>query len=211
MREGILRRRAGRLNFQNRAGRLFGVDPIEALESRVLLSAPAGWSPLLNTPPGSPSAIMQLSDGSVMIEYDPAGAGGNAKKTWAKLTPDASGSYINGTWTLLASANISRLDFASVMLPDGRVFTAGGEYGENNVSTTNAEIYDPLTNRWKLTAQPNLGNIYDAMTVTLPNGDVLVAPVQPAVSGATMIYHVATDTWDQAYRRIRHRNMNPLD
>ena len=55
----------------------------------LLAATPVGWTPLVHAPPGSPSAIMQLSDGSIVIEYDPAGAGGNAKNTWARLTPDS--------------------------------------------------------------------------------------------------------------------------
>jgi hypothetical protein len=155
---------------------------------------------LVNGPPGSPNAIQQLSDGSILIAYDPAGAGGNAKKTYARLTPNASGSYINGTWSLLASANISRLDFPTITLRDGRMFATGGEYGgagSNDPTTDTSEIYNPLTNSWMITAAANMGHISDAMSLSLPNGDVLVGPVSPTVPGATAIYHVATDSWSQ--------------
>jgi hypothetical protein len=185
---------------------------IELLERRVLLtSAPVGWTPLANAPPGSPNAIEQLSDGSILIAYDPAGAGGNAKKTYAKLTPNASGSYINGTWSLLASANISRLDFPTITLRDGRMFATGGEYGaagSNDPTTDTSEIYNPLTNSWTIAAAANMGHISDAMSLSLPNGDVLVGPVSPTLSGATMIYHVARDTWSQGPKIVTGFNTN---
>ena len=34
-------------------------------------------------------------------------------QSWMKLTPDAKGSYINGTWGTLASEPVARLYFAS--------------------------------------------------------------------------------------------------
>ena len=49
---------------------------------------------------------------------------------WWKLTPDEFGSYVNGTWTQLASLpdGYSPLYYASAVLPDGRVIIEGGEY-----------------------------------------------------------------------------------
>ena len=45
--------------------------------------------------------------------------------TWK---PDSHGSYVDGTWTRLASMHEPRLYYASAVLPDGDVFVAGGEY-----------------------------------------------------------------------------------
>jgi hypothetical protein len=47
--------------------------------------------------------MMLLSDGTVMAE------GGNVDNTWYKLTPDSTGSYVNGTWSQLASMHVARL------------------------------------------------------------------------------------------------------
>ena len=60
------------------------------------VQAAGTWTPLANTAPGGVSLMLLLTDGTVMVQN----GGGNA---WYKLTPDSSGSYINGTWTTLAS------------------------------------------------------------------------------------------------------------
>jgi hypothetical protein len=88
--------------------------------------------------------MIQGTDGSILVQaYD--------GQTWMKLTPDDKGSYTNGTWTTLASEPVARLYFASQIMPDGRLFVAGGEYSgpalQPNWSNT-GEIYDPLANTW---------------------------------------------------------------
>jgi hypothetical protein len=93
-----------------------------------------------------------LTDGTILVQsYN--------GQTWMKLTPDATGSYINGTWTTLASAPTARLYFASQVLPDGTFWLAGGEYSGPgllpNWSNT-GEIYDPVANSWSsITPYPN--------------------------------------------------------
>ena len=65
--------------------------------------------------------MIQATDGSILVQaYD--------GQSWMKLTPDAKGSFINGTWSTLASEPVARLYFASQILTDGRLFVAGGEY-----------------------------------------------------------------------------------
>lgn len=65
--------------------------------------------------------MVQLTDGTILVQaYD--------GQTWMKLTPDITGSYINGTWSVLASGPVARLYFASQVLPDGRFIDVGGEY-----------------------------------------------------------------------------------
>ena len=48
---------------------------------------------------------MLLSDGTVMVQ----GGADSATKTWYRLTPNSSGSYIDGTWTQLTSMGLERL------------------------------------------------------------------------------------------------------
>ena len=61
---------------------------------------------------------------------DPGVAG-----TMALLTPNAAGSYINGTWSESpAPMSTARLYFASHILPDGRYWVLGGEYTGEPVS-----------------------------------------------------------------------------
>jgi Kelch motif protein len=113
------------------------------------------WQPLTNQAPSGLNGVqimIQATDGSILVQaYD--------GQTWMKLTPDDRGSYINGTWTTLASEPIPRLYFASQIMPDGRLFVAGGEYSGPallpNWSNT-GEIYDPLANTWTpITPYPN--------------------------------------------------------
>lgn len=79
------------------------------------------WAPLATAPPTGVNCCMLLGDGTVLT-YD---GSGNCNR----LTPDNHGGYTHGTWTRLAKMNNSRLFFASVLLTNGNVFVAGGEYG----------------------------------------------------------------------------------
>lgn len=80
------------------------------------------WTTLTNDAPTAVGLMMQLTDGSVIAQgWDPG-------DNWYRLAPDASGSYLNGTWTQLASMSIPRLYFASHILRDGRLWLLGGEY-----------------------------------------------------------------------------------
>src|SRR5579884_3225767 len=145
--------------------------------------AAGSWSWLANHAPNPVDTMLLLSDGTIMAT--------DSTSNWFRLTPDAYGSYVNGTWSTLEPMHYSRLYFASDVLPDGRVFVAGGEYG--NGSTT-AEIYDPISNTWTLTS-PSGQNFSDCISTVLPDGTVLVAPVHPSVSGNSVIYDPASDTW----------------
>jgi hypothetical protein len=148
---------------------------MEILEQRLV---PAGtWTPLSSGGPGGTALLM--TDGSVL-----ATDGGSG---WYRLTPNASGSYVNGTWTAIASANDSRLYMGSVVLPDGRLFVTGGEYGTGGGT---AEIYDPQSNTWTRTAPP-LGYVADSNAVLLHDGRVLVVGNYTA----PMIYDPASNSW----------------
>jgi fibronectin-binding autotransporter adhesin len=152
--------------------------------------APAGgtWTPLANLPPGVVGAMLLLSDGSVMVEND--NDGGTYGPAWYRLTPDSSGSYVNGTWSTLASMNYTRLFFSSQVLTNGNVYVAGGEYG---TGTSTAEVYNTLTNTWTVT--PSSGHRFsDANSEILPNGNVLEALVEGSLNG-TLIYNPSTNSW----------------
>ena len=144
------------------------------------------WFPLANLPPGAPGHMVLLSDGTVMVQN-------NGNTGWYRLTPNASGSYISGTWTTLKSMNYSREYYSSDVLRDGRLFVAGGEYGTGGA---NAEVYDPLANSWSVTSSAGVG-FADSESVLLPNGNVLVSPVSwvPFPAFVTMIYNPNLNTW----------------
>jgi hypothetical protein len=151
------------------------------------------WVQLTNQAPNTIDTMLLLSDGTVMAASGEP-YGGAIGNQWYKLTPDTNGSYINGTWSTLATMNDTRLYYASQMLRDGRVLVAGGEYGTGG---NTAEIYDPVANTWTETPPPPAGQGFfqDSPSEILPNGDVLVAPDGPAVYGGTDIYSVRSNAW----------------
>jgi hypothetical protein len=129
---------------------------------------------------------MLLTDGTVYTD--------NGNGECCRLTPDIHGSYRNGTWARLSSMNYGRLFFASQVLTNGNVFVAGGEYGTGR---RHAELFDPLNNVWTKIPDPVPGPAFsDAISETLPNGNVLVAPVSQF--GGCEIYNVAANTWQAA-------------
>jgi len=136
------------------------------------------WIPLVNQPNanlglGNP---LLLTDGTVILHQA-------CGPQWWRLTPDAFGSYINGTWKRIASlpTGYAPLYFGSAVLPDGRVMMAGGEYNATNgncqgVWTNQGAIYDPKTNTWTMVAPPaGWPYIGDAQSVVLANGTYMQA------------------------------------
>jgi hypothetical protein len=153
------------------------------------------WTALNSFAPDNIDTMLLLPDGTVMATAGDNGSGSG----WYRLTPDSHGSYVNGTWTALASMNYPRLYFSSDVLTNGQVFVAGAEYGPVEFSgpgTTNGEIYNPQLNTW--TVLPNtagLNKFFDSCSEMLPSGNVLVAPVEPLNYGQTLIWNTASQTW----------------
>lgn len=147
--------------------------------SKQQLPAPVGspWTPLTNQPTfitegyGAGNPIL-LTDGTVLVQD--AGA-----QDWWKLTPDKNGSYINGTWTEIASlpAGYSPLYHSSAVLPDGRLIIEGGEYNFFNAEWINlGAFYDPRANAWtSVTAPSGWTTIGDAQSAVLANGTYMQA------------------------------------
>lgn len=118
------------------------------------------WVPLANQPNanlglGNP---LLLTDGTVILHQA-------CGPQWWHLTPDAYGSYVNGTWKRIASlpTGYAPLYFGSAVLPDGRVMMAGGEYNATKgncqpVWTNQGAIYNPKTNKWAMVAPQRAGN-----------------------------------------------------
>ncbi len=144
------------------------------------------WTALANSPAGGLSTMELLSDGTVL-----AVSGGN----YYKLTPDATGSYVNGTWSQLASQILQRDADATNVLRDGTVLVLGGEYtGPNNTAddTPTGEIYNPVTNVWSRIPNYPLSNFGDGPSMLLPDGRVLAG----SQSGPqTYIYDPVANSW----------------
>jgi hypothetical protein len=129
----------------------------------------ASWTRLTNIAPAGAGVMLQLTDGTIMIQVD-------SSQNWMRLTPDIHGSYINGGWTSnpINPMSLRRLYFASQVLQDGRVWVLGGEYTgpflDPNIDPS-GEIWDPLTNSWSDTAPyPNQAGGCGRRTVTSSAG-----------------------------------------
>ncbi len=141
--------------------------------SIVLLSpiaAPAqSWTALENQPSTGVSPCLLLTDGTAICQ---------SGSTWVKLTPDIFGSYVNGSWSQIASfpSGYAPYAYASAVLPDGRVVVVGGEYNNGPFVLTNTgAIYDPIANTWTpLPTPPNIKYVGDAPAIVLPNGTFLI-------------------------------------
>ena len=95
------------------------------------------------------------------------------------MTPDDTGSYVDGTWKKIASlqSGYSPLYHSAAILPDGRLVIQGGEYNGSNtpVWTNQGAIYDPVKNKWTpLTPPAGWSQIGDAQSVILSNGTFMM-------------------------------------
>ncbi|MGA2597916.1 MAG: kelch repeat-containing protein [Bryobacteraceae bacterium] len=152
------------------------------------------WGSLAHQPGFGAGTMLLLTDGTVMCQNSDT-------DQWWKLTPDISGSYVNGTWSALANSPNSPLYFASAVLRDGRVFVAGGEYNAG-VSTDllAAEIYDPVKNTWTpIATPPGWTNIGDAPSCVFPDGRVLLGYIE---ASQCAIYDPAANTWTAAANKL---------
>jgi len=151
------------------------------------------WQSLNNPLPGGNAANpLLLTDGTVIVHID-------STRFWWQLTPDINGSYVNGTWSQIASmpANYGPRFFASQVLSDGRVIINGGEYNFFQPVWTNmGAVYQPLFGAWR-NVNPPLGwaNIGDAQSVMLEDGTYMLANAltrQQALLNASNLSWTAT-------------------
>ena len=152
------------------------------------------WTKLNNAPPVSLGAMLLLTDGRILAHEEPnCNIGPNCAgfdfTAWYALTPDASGSYINGTWSQVASMppDYAPLYFSTAVLPDGKVLAEGGEYlcptagqcAPEGQWTNLGAIYDPASNRWTSVNPPSAPTLWaqigDAQSVVLANGTYMQA------------------------------------
>ncbi|MDH7973954.1 hypothetical protein QH494_17335 [Sphingomonas sp. AR_OL41] len=134
---------------------------------------------LAHQPPVGVLLALLLTDGSVMVQANPAGAPGASAGDFYRLTPDANGSYAAGSWTHLAPPPAGYAPYASAeaVLADGRVLFVGGEYNQDNYSfgptslTNMSAVFDPVANSWTMIAPPpGQDYIGDVPSSILPDG-----------------------------------------
>lgn len=195
---------------------------VAALLLTPLPAAAQTWTPLKNPAPvsdivdpvtgydygpGGASFPLLMTDGSVIIQ-DGGFYGANGKIY--KLTPDSTGSYINGTWSELATMPYIPTAAAQAVLADGRVIIEGGEYSgmlEYFTLTNQGAIYDPVTNSWTSVPPPPFfidlfppravfapNPIGDSASVVLPDGTFMLAD---KMSRQQALLNLKTLTWTQ--------------
>ncbi|MFZ3265305.1 MAG: hypothetical protein WA172_14970 [Terriglobales bacterium] len=149
--------------------RAFPLLVVAILFAMQLTASAQTWQTLVNPPPvpeiidpqynydlgpGGASNPILLTDGSVIIQ--------NANPYFAdgeifKLTPDINGSYINGTWTQLATMPYVEAAASQAVLANGEVIIEGGEfsgYEEYFTLTNQGAIYDPVADIWTSVPPP---------------------------------------------------------
>lgn len=155
-----------------------------------------------HSPHTNAGVLLVLTDGSILCKTSSGGGNGTV---WDRLTP-VNGSYKNGTWTSIAAMAHDRLYFSSQVLPDGRVYVCGGEYGTGG---SYGEVWDPKTNVWTITGGatwvfPNV--ISDANSEILYDGKVLQASVDEAGTNWNYLWDPVANTYVRGPNCLRGDN-----
>jgi hypothetical protein len=137
------------------------------------------WTPLVSFPPSPVDTGLLLTDGTVIMHV------GACTGNWLRLTPDSTGSYVNGTWRSIAKmpSGYQPLYFASQVLSNGEVIANGGEYNGPISCKNNSPnwvklgaIYNPVANKWKSVDVPSdWSQVGDAASVMLANGKYMLS------------------------------------
>ena len=152
-----------------------------ALTALLALAGLAGaqtWAPINHQPGVNLGPMLQLRDGRILAHEEQAG---NPARWWV-LTPDATGSYANGTWSSGGTlpSGYAPFYFGSQVFLDGKtVVIEGGEYNNGSAvwTTLGARLtYSGNSFTWVSNAPPaGWGTIGDAQSVLLPNGSYMQA------------------------------------
>ncbi len=162
----------------------------------VSLASAQFWTPLNNPPGANVGVMIQLRDGRILVHEEQSGNSQN----WHILTPDSTGSYVNGTWSSGGTlpAGYSPWYFSSqVLFGSGKnVLVEGGEYNFGSaVWTTLGALatcipFGPCT--WASNTPPSgWAKIGDAQSVILSNGKYL----QASCCSALTAEFKAKNTW----------------
>jgi hypothetical protein len=172
---------------------------------------------------------LQLPNGDLMVH----GSGTTTSEEdepsadWYEITPDDTGSYVNGTWTTLASMNAARMDFSTDVLPNGQVLVVGGEFASDGKVTINnvkqysdsVELFTPAyapggSGSWEIMAPdphvynkiviPGYGSFTGSLagaqpSEVLPDGNVLVGDI---FDNGTEIYDPSLNSWKPGPNKV---------
>ena len=156
---------------------------------------------LSRTPSGHTATLLQ--NGKVLV------TAGNYDKNCELYDPSS------GTWSATGSLNVARARFTATLLQDGRVLVVGGtnqtDFDGNALSSlSSAELYDPASGNWTLTASSNASSVDHSATL-LPSGTVLVAGgANNDFAGAALtdseLFVPGTGSWMQTARLTSARS-----
>ena len=166
------------------------------------------WTPLTNQSPDPNNGVMILmTDGTVICHTTSGGNLGDGT-IWDRLTPDSSGSYINGTWSTIAPMNTERYSFSSCVLKDGRIYAAGGEYGTDGTQNGwHGEVYNPVTDTWTQATGTNSTNVMsDGNCKLIDNGKVIQALVDVPNPVHTVVYSPTTNAYTTGISTLQGQN-----
>lgn len=136
--------------------------------------------------------LIQLANGKILLagEHDP-------RKACELFDPKT------GTWSATGELNVGRGNHRATLLLDGRVLVAGGiDYYENSTIFDSAEIYDPATEKWTLTA-PMSRKRFKHAQVRLNDGRVMAIggtdkePSAGMPHASVEIYDPAAGAWSE--------------
>ena len=159
------------------------------------------WSPAadMHVPRDDHSATL-LADGRVLVTGGVSGGDGGspAEKTVEIYDP------ARDTWTVADHMFLARFNHAATLLQDGRVLVTGGfNIGANHVASKDAELYDPVADRWSQIANMKTPRATH-VAILLADGRVLVAGgwTQPpnviTLTDSAESYDPTTSTWSAA-------------
>jgi hypothetical protein len=145
-----------------------------------------------------------MTNGQVLVQDQGPKNGGSSN--WWFLTPDAKGSYVNGTWSSAASLQdgYGPVYFGSGVLPDGKFIIEGGAHNLGDLKSTDAftnqgALYDPVANTWTPIQPPHNGanpwnHIGDATSVVLANGTFMMGAAG-SWTAAQALFDESTLSW----------------
>lgn len=158
--------------------------------------------------PGGSMSTTRLDHTATLLPSGKVLVVGGFKATYPSESLASSELYDPATnsWSSAAPMTTSRTRHTATALPDGRVLVVGGQRFDLHDGgifpgrPTDAEIYDPIANRWSATGPMGASRLGHTATL-LPDGRVFVVGGQDdglAIFNSTEIYDPANDRWISA-------------